>query len=47
MASDEEPHRQRDKRPKQHLRTLHEKDQTKRLIIILEDASLETVKVTE
>merc|ERR1712193_157879 len=28
-----------------HLRTLHEKDQEKRLIVVLENASLETVKV--
>merc|ERR1712002_823134 len=28
-----------------HLRTLHEKDQDKRLIVILEKASLETIKV--
>jgi rRNA small subunit pseudouridine methyltransferase Nep1 len=28
-----------------HLRTLHEKDQAKRLIVILENASLETAKV--
>ena len=28
-----------------HLRTLHERDQEKRLIIILEKSSLETVKV--
>jgi len=32
-------------RPADHLRTLHEKDQAKRLIVVLEKASLETVKV--
>lgn len=29
----------------QHLQTLHERDQSKRLIVILEGASLETIKV--
>ena len=29
----------------QHLQSLHERDQSKRLIIILEGASLETIKV--
>ena len=28
-----------------HLRTLHERDQEKRLIVVLERASLETIKV--
>lgn len=28
-----------------HLQTLHERDQAKRLIVILEGASLETIKV--
>jgi len=32
-------------KPADHLRTLHEKDQEKRLIVVLEKASLETVKV--
>jgi len=32
-------------KPADHLRTLHEKDQAKRLIVVLEKASLETVKV--
>lgn len=32
------------KSPK-HLRTLHERDQGKRLIVVLEHASLETIKV--
>jgi len=32
-------------KPADHLRTLHEKDQHKRLIVVLEKASLETVKV--
>jgi len=32
-------------KPADHLRTLHEKDQAKRLIVVLENASLETVKV--
>ena len=32
-------------KPADHLRTLHEKDQEKRLIVVLENASLETVKV--
>ena len=32
-------------KPADHLRTLHEKDQDKRLIVVLEKASLETVKV--
>ena len=30
-----------------HLRSLHERDQAKRLIVILEGASLETIKVYE
>ena len=29
----------------QHLQSLHERDQSKRLIVILEGASLETIKV--
>jgi len=33
-------------KPADHLRTLHEKDQEKRLIVVLEKASLETVKVS-
>jgi len=33
------------RKPPNHLRTLHEKDQEKRLIVILENAALETVKV--
>jgi len=33
------------RKPPNHLRTLHEKDQEKRLIVILENSSLETVKV--
>ena len=32
-------------RTPQHIRSLHERDQEKRLIVILEKASLETVKV--
>lgn len=28
-----------------HLQTLHERDQSKRLIVILEGASLDTIKV--
>ena len=44
MASADENER-RHKTPN-HLRTLHEKDQAKRLIIVLEDASLEVIKVS-
>jgi len=33
-------------KPADHMRTLHEKDQEKRLIVVLEKASLETVKVS-
>ena len=33
------------KRPKNHLRSLHEKQQQKRLIVVLERSSLEAVKV--
>ncbi len=33
-------------RPAKHLRTLHEKEQEKRLIVILERSSLEAVKVS-
>ena len=32
-------------KPADHFRTLHEKDQERRLIVVLENASLETVKV--
>ena len=34
-------------KPPDHLRTLHERDQAKRLIVVLENASLEEVKVAE
>jgi len=44
MAEEYEPPTKKIKAPN-HLRTLHEKDQEKRLIVILERASLETVKV--
>jgi len=33
------------KKTPNHIKTLHEKDKEKRLIVILENASLETVKV--
>ena len=33
------------KKAHNHLRSLHERDQEKRLVVILEKASLETVKV--
>jgi len=41
MSADDETQKTK---PPNHLRTLHEKDQEKRLIVVLENASLETVK---